>query len=394
MAGPRIHLIAAEASGDALGAGLIAALRERTGGQAQFTGLGGALMAEQGIESPFDITELSIVGLMEGVLAYRRVLKRVDETVAHTLAAAPDAVVLIDSWGFTIRVAERLRRRAPHLTQVKYVGPQVWAWRPKRAASLARVADHVLTLQPFEPPYFEAFGLPATFVGHPVFDTPPAADPMGFRARHAISPDQKLVALLYGSRRTEAQRLATPFAEAVRLLEERYGHQLAIVTPVAQSIEDQIRTLVRLDDRLTRVRPVRADEKHHAFAAADVALACSGTVVTELAMAQTPTVVAYRLDTITFEIAKRLVKAETISLVNMAAGEKIIPEFVQEEAQGPALADAVSRYLDDDIFAAQTRSKLREAVASMRGQGGPASLRAADAVLMTLNDTQLHRMNA
>ncbi len=394
MAGPHIHLIAAEASGDALGAGLIKALRERTGGQAVFSGLGGALMAEQGIESPFDISELSIVGLMEGVLAYRRVLKRVEETVSATLAAAPDAVVLIDSWGFTIRVAERLRRRAPHLTQIKYVGPQVWAWRPKRAASLARVADHVLTLQPFEPPYFEAYGLPATFVGHPVFDTPPATDPMGFRARHAISPDQKLVALLYGSRRTEAQRLATPFAEAVRLLEARFGHQLAIVTPVARPIEDQIRTLVRLDDRLKRVRPVRAEEKHDAFAAADAALACSGTVVTELAMAHTPTVVAYRLDTLTFEIAKRLVKADTISLVNMAAGEHVIPEFIQDDAEGTALAEAVRRYLEDDILAAHTRAKLRDAVAAMRGQGAPASTRAADAVLLTLSETQLQRVNA
>lgn len=386
MGGLHVHIIAVEASADALGAGLIRALRTHLaadGGSEEalrVSGLGGPLMAGEGVDNPFDITELSIVGLVEGFLAYPRILKRVRETVDHALESKPDTVILIDSWGFTIRVAERLRRAAPDLSLIKYVGPQVWASRPKRAQNLARAVDHVLTLQPFEPPYFEKYGLSATFVGHPVLDDIGQGDGPAFRARHGIAPEQKVVAVLFGSRRAEARRLAGPFAEALTALHDRWGDGLTLIAPLADSIAAEVRALIGSEPGLSRIRAVPSHEKRDAFAAADAALACSGTVVTELSIAQTPTVVAYRLDGLSYAIVSRLMTAPHISLVNMVLGERVLPEFVQDAAAGADLASAVSRFLEDEGLSARVRTRQREAVETMRG-GGDASARAARAVL-------------
>ncbi len=386
--GAHIHCIAAEPSGDKLGAALITALRiaaaEHGLTPPSLSGLGGPLMAAEGVQSPFDISELSIVGYVEGLLAYPRILQRVEQAVEHALAQKPDAVVLIDSWGFMIRVAERLRQRAPDLIQIKYIAPQVWASRPKRARNLARAVDHVLTLLPFEPPYFEKYGAAAECVGHPVFDDVPMGDAAAFRARHTIAPERKVLALLYGSRRKEVERLAEPFAAAIAALEQRLGYGLAVVAPLAEAVADQVRALLQDDARLSRVIAAPPEEKWDAFAAADAALACSGTVVTELALADTPTVAAYRLDPISYAIAKRLVTAPHISLVNMAldapVDDRATPEFVQQEATGAALAEAVSAFLSDEDLAMRTRARLRDAVARLRGDGAPASRRAADAI--------------
>lgn len=382
-----VFLVAVEPSGDALGAGLCAALRERLGEGVRLSGVGGAKMAAFGIARPIDMAELAIVGILDGLKIYPKVLRLADETVEACLDSGADAAILIDSWGFTIRVAERLRRRAPDFPIIKYVGPQVWASRPGRAAKLARVTDHVLTLQPFEPPYFESAGLRATFVGHPVLDSPPAGDGPAFRAAHGLEPDAKLVAVLFGSRGSEVRRLAEPFAQAVAALRARYGERLALVSPAADAVVEQVRAVCAADPRLDGLRIVEEGARWDVFAAADAALACSGTVVTEVAMAGTPAVVAYRLGPFTHWIAKRIVTAPHISLVNMAADARLLPELVQDEATGPGLADAVSRFLDDPDLAARTRAGLAAATARMRGEGR-ASERAAAAVIAELRPDQ------
>src|SRR5438309_5416497 len=159
-------LVAAEASGDDRGAGLARALKKRLGEGVRFVGVGGARMAAQGVQSPFDISELSILGLLEGLLAYPRVVRRADETAAIAARETPDVAVLIDSWGFTLRVAQRLRKLDPKLPLIKYVGPQVWATRPGRAKTLAATVDHLLSIHAFDAPFFEAQGLPVSFVGN------------------------------------------------------------------------------------------------------------------------------------------------------------------------------------------------------------------------------------
>jgi len=368
-----------------MGAGLARALTDRLGDGASFCGVGGPHMAAHGVVSPFDIRELSIVGYVEALKAYRRVVRRADETVALAVAEQPDVAILIDAWGFTVRVAQRLRAALPDLPIVKYAGPQVWATRPSRAATLAATVDRVLTLQPFEPAYFERAGLAAEFVGHPVFEKLPQGDGAGFRARYKIPPDAPVALVLFGSRASEARRLTPAFADAVERLDARFGDRLHVVAPLAESIATQMRAAAADDPRLQRALFVDEPERDDAFAAANVALACSGTVTTELAIAGVPAVVAYRFDTITYVLARHFYKAPHISLINMAADERIMPEFLQNEATGEALANAVACLIEEPDYAASVRAKLADAVAKMRGDGPPASERAADAVLRELH---------
>ncbi|MCG8443794.1 MAG: lipid-A-disaccharide synthase [Caulobacterales bacterium] len=378
-------MVAAEPSGDALGAGLAAALEAREPGQFAFCGVGGPRLAAHGVASPFDISDLAILGLLDGLRIYPLVLRRVNETADLAAELRPDAAVLIDSWGFTIRVAERLRRRRPDLPIIKYVGPQVWAWRAGRAAKLAKAADHVLTLQPFEPPYFEAAGLPATFVGHPALDRVVSGDGEGFRRRYDIAPDQHLIAVLLGSRSAEVRRLAPAIADAITRLQARYGDKVRFVAPLAASVATLARSLCVGDlPSLGEAMFVEETERADAFAAADAAIACSGTVVTELAVAGVPTVVAYKLGHMTWAIARLLVRAPHISLVNLAAEDRVLPELVQFDATGAAIAEEAARFLEDPALAARTRARLADAVNAMRGGGEGASARAADAVLAFL----------
>jgi lipid-A-disaccharide synthase len=386
---PRIFLVAAEPSGDRLGGALAEEIKKRLPEGVVFTGVGGPRMAEHGVASPFDINELSVLGFIEGLKAYPRVVKRADETAALAVANPPDIAVLIDSWGFTLRVAQRLRRRLPGLPIVKYVGPQVWASRPGRAHTLAKTADLVLTLQPFEPPYFERAGLKARFVGHPALDRDIAGDGPAFRARYKIPADAKLLLVLFGSRKAEVRRMAPPFAEAMTLLKAKYGDKLMIVAPLAESVATQVRAAAADDPRLHEAIFVDEPERDDAFRAADAAIACSGTVVTELAMAGVPAVVSYKLGALSHWLVKRALVAPHISLVNMSAGERLLPEIVQDEATGEALAAAASRFLDDEAYTAEVRRKLALAVARMRGEGGSASGRAADAVVELLRERRV-----
>ncbi len=382
--GETLFLVAVDPSADTLGAGLAEALNEAAPGRFRYVGVGGPKLAAYGVESLFDPSDLSVVGIFDGLRIYPTVLKRVRETTEAALQAAPAGVVLIDSWGFTIRVAERLRAQAPDLPIIKYVGPQVWASRPGRAKKLAAACDHVLTLQPFEPPYYERAGCPATFVGHPVLDNPPRGDPAGFRARYGLGEDKQIALVLFGSRASEARRLTDVFAETIALLDAQYGARLAIFAPLAASVATQIRAAAADDPRLQKAIFIDEGERADAFAAADAALACSGTVVTELALADTPAVVAYRLGALTYLVAQRIVTAPHITLVNMAAGARVLPEFVQGEATGAALAEAVARFLDDGAYAKETRRAMAAAVEAMRGEGASASRRAAEAVLRLL----------
>jgi lipid-A-disaccharide synthase len=199
-----VMLVAAEASGDNLGAGLARALRARLGEGVRFIGVGGGKMAAEGVESPFNIAELSILGLFEALAAYPRVRRRVADTAALAAADRPDVAVLIDSWGFTLRVAHTLRRLYPDLPLVKYVGPQVWATRPGRAKTLARSVDHLLSIHAFDAPWFEKEGLPVTFVGNPALAGDfSGADPARLRAAIGAGPDDPILLVLPGSRPAE-----------------------------------------------------------------------------------------------------------------------------------------------------------------------------------------------
>jgi lipid-A-disaccharide synthase len=376
-----LFLVAAEPSGDELGAALCRELEAILGREGvEFHGVGGPRMAAFGVPQPFDISELSVLGLVEGLKAYPKVIKRADQMAELAQLQPLHGAVLIDSWGFTLRVAKRLRRAMPELPIIKYVGPQVWASRPGRARALAEVADTVLTLQPFEPAYFERAGMHATFVGHPTLDKAPEGDGQAFRQRYGLK-DKTLVLCLFGSRRAEWTHLGATLIDAVGILHARYGDRLAFVAPLSHSLATQIRAgFAGIDPATHPIILMDEVEKSDAFNAANMALACSGTVVTQLASHGVPTVVAYRLSALNHAVVRLYVKAPHISLVNMALGERAFPEFVQGQARPEALADALSLWIDDSDLAQDVSAKGLQAVARMRGQGG-AARRAAEAVL-------------
>ena len=365
-----VMLVAAEASGDDRGAGLMAALKRRLGAEGvRFVGVGGSRMAEEGLASPFDIAELSILGLLEGLLAYPKVVRRADETAALAVRERPDVAILIDSWGFTLRVAQRLKARLPDLPLVKYVGPQGWASRPGRAATLARSVDHLLSIHAFDAPFFEAEGLPVTFVGNSALNVDfSGADPGRLRRRLEIAAERDILLVLPGSRPSEIARVLPPFGEGVRLLKAQRP-DLAVVIPAAPTVAAMVRDQVA--GWPDEVHVVEGEEaKLDAMKAATVALACSGTVTTELALAGAPMVVGYRLGPVTYAILTRLIRTPYVTLFNIAAQDFVAPELIQGDCNGPRIAREVAQRLDDRAARERQVRAQYEALDKM-GRGGP-----------------------
>lgn len=380
-----IMLVATEASGDDRGAGLAKALRARLGDGVRFIGTGGTQMAAEGIESLFDISQLSILGVVDALAVYPRAMKLVDQTVAVAARETPDLVVLIDSWAFSLRVAHRLRKLNPSIPLVKYVAPQVWAWRRGRARVLARAVDHLLTIHSFDAPYFEAEGLKTTFVGNAALKVDfSAADPARLRRRLGINSRAPVLLVLPGSRPSEISRVFPPFAAAALLLKDSHP-DLEIIIPAAPTVADAVKAQVAGWPR--RAHVVEGEEaKRDAMKAATVALACSGTVTIELALAGCPMVVGYRIDKLTYALVNRLVR-RPITLFNIAAGHLVAPELIQEDCEPQALAREVALRLDDKVLAAAQVAAQLAALEKM-GRGGPdPSDAAADALLGLLNRT-------
>ena len=380
MAPLRIMLVAAEPSGDALGAGLMRALRGRLGEDVVFFGVGGPLMRAEGLDSLFDIAELSIWGWAEGIKAYPKVVKLADRA-ASLASQNPDAAVLIDSWGFTLRVGQRLRKRDPNMLLIKYVGPQVWAARPGRAKTLAKTFDHLLSILSFDAPYFERAGLPVTKVGNPhLMRSFEGADAERARERIGAGPDDPILLVLPGSRPSEVQRLMPPFGEAAALLKaSRPGLRIALV--VAPNVAETVKAEAAKWPAAPHFIEGEA-AKHDAMKAAAVALACSGTVTTELALAGCPMVVAYKVSALSAVLIRLVIKTRFITLFNIASGRAIAPELIQGRCTGPALAEALAARLDDPHLRARQAAEQTAALALMGPRDGPdPSERAAEAVL-------------
>lgn len=364
-----VMLVAGEASGDQLGAAMARALRVELGEGVRFVGVGGAAMAAEGVDSPFDIAQLSVLGLVEGLAAYPRVLRLARETVALAVRERPDVAVLIDSWGFTLRVAQRLRKALPGLVLVKYVAPQVWASRPGRAKTLARSVDHLLSINSLDSDHFAPLDLPTTFVGNPALAREPvAADPARLRERIGAAPDDPILLIAPGSRPSEIARLGESFANAACRVKATHPG-LHTVVPVSATVVAATRAWAKsLPPDTTLIE----DEggKIDAMSAATVALACSGTVTTELALAGCPIVVGYKVGALSYLILKRLMTARFITLFNLAAGEELAPERVQHNCTGLKLAAALSERLDDPALRQRQIARQNEVLEAM-GRGGP-----------------------
>lgn len=375
-----VYIVAVENSADHLGAELSQHIRAQTS-DVLIMGIGGSAMAAQGIESQIDISGLAILGFVEGLKSYPMILDRVQATIESVISQAPDAVILIDSWGFMIRVAKGLKKAGYSGQIIKYLAPQVWAMREGRSKILAQYVDHLMTIHSFDAPYFEKHGLPVSYVGNPIFDTDYLqGDGESLRRELGIDSNEEVVSVFFGSRLSEIQQLAKPFADAVAILKAQRP-RLKFISPVSESIATDVNAAAGEDLRLQNIILLPEARKFDVFAASDVALACSGTVTTQLACAGVPSAVSYRLNALTYFLAKRLYKPNYISIVNISANEALMPEFIQGEVTGENLSNAVTVYLDDAELRESTSRKLITQTASMKGKGGSASERAALTVL-------------
>jgi lipid-A-disaccharide synthase len=380
---PLIYIVAGEPSGDLLGGRLMHALKERMGGRVRFAGIGGETMAAEGLQSRVALSELAVMGVLEVLPAARRIFRRVAETVEDIQRQKPVALVTIDSSGFTWRIAQRLRKAGSTLPMIHYVAPMVWAWRGGRAKRMARWYDHLMALLPFEPPYFTAVGLSCGYVGHSVVESgADGGDGPGFRRRHAIPDDAPLLTMLPGSRRGEVGTLLPVFAKVAENIAATHPN-LRIVVPTTANVADTVEAALASWPLPTIVLRGIA-EKYDAFAASDAALAASGTVALELAMAKLPAVITYRINPITHAYVDRVVKVDYANLINVVLNREAVPELLQYDCTPEKLTASVTRLLDDKEAAATQIAAGQEALKVLGYGGVSPALRAADEVLAAI----------
>ena len=377
--GPHVFVVAGEESGDRLGGALIAALKRATGGRVRVAGVGGSHMAAEGVQSPFPLGELAIIGFASIPARLPTILAHNSEAADAAIAARPDVLVIIDSPEFTHRVAKRVRARAPSIPIVDYVCPSVWAWRPGRARAMRGYVDQVLALLPFEPEAMRRLdGPPTTFVGHPLGEQGTRLRPSADDARRRAS-DPPLLLVLPGSRSAEIRRLAAVFGRAVGLAAARLG-ALEVVVPAVPRLADTVRAAVSAWPLPARVITEPAD-KDLAFRTARAALTKSGTSTLELAVAGVPMVAAYKVPLVEELVAHLLIKIESVILANLVLGENIVPEFLQRACTPENLATALVPLIGDTPERARQTAAFAKLDAIMEIGRAVPSERAAAVVL-------------
>ncbi|WP_421783628.1 lipid-A-disaccharide synthase [Kiloniella litopenaei] len=380
---PVIYLIAGEPSGDQLGARLMAALKQETGGKIRFAGLGGERMSAEGLESLFPISEISVMGLAEVLPHIPNILRRIKQTKEHILKIKPSALVTIDAPGFSLKVSKGLKGQSIPL--IHYVAPSVWAWKPKRAEKVSKYLDHLLTLLPFEPPYFEKHGLETTFVGHPVLEGEQIteADRDAICDEFSLDPCAPILTVLPGSRRGEVLRLGPLFKEAVIELRKSLPN-LQCVIPTVSNVRPFIDELI--EQWPTPVRVIEGVKgKHKAFKCSDVALAASGTVALELAVDHVPTVVAYKVSPVTAFFAKFLLKIKYVSLANILLNREVQPELIQKNCNVPDIVKHISSLFRDRQKREDQIKGYTEAVAKLKAENHMPSIKAAKTILSVIS---------
>ncbi len=381
----KVFILAGEASGDRLGAALMAGLR--TLADVDFEGVGGPLMQAEGMQSLFPMDELSVMGITEVLPKYRHLKRRIRQTAEAALGSGADVMITIDSPDFSLRVAALVKARSDMRT-VHYVAPSVWAWRAGRAAKMAKVIDHVLALLPFEPPFMQAAGMECDFVGHPVVAEPQAtkAEIDDFRARHDLG-DAPVMLILPGSRKGEVGRLGPIFGRALGpVLAQQPDLQLVVpttahVVPLVRDVVAEWPATPLILDPSGMESGAYKSEKAAAFGAASGALAASGTVSLELAASATPMVIAYDVSWLSRQIIAMMLRIDTLTLVNLVSETRLIPECNGKHCNPPEIAAALLKMLS----APDAQLDAMELTMERLGRGGEApGLRAARAVLRGL----------
>lgn len=375
-----IFIIAGEASGDILGAALMRSLRLARP-DVVFHGVGGRRMMAEGLKSLFPMEDLSVMGVAEVLPRLFNILYRIRQTAHEIERIRPDAVVTIDSPDFCFRVIKKLKSRVKSIPCIHYVAPSVWAWRPGRAEKVSKFLDRILTLLPFEPPYFTEHGLPATFVGHPVVERlENRGDGDRFRKKHKLKPDQPILCMLPGSRMSELSRLLGKFSETADIV-LRKRHNAVIVIPTLPHLKDYINKFF-IGKGINPILVYDEEEKFDAFAASVIAIAASGTVSLELAMTDTPHIIAYKLSPVSAWLARHLIRTPYVNLINILLKRPVVPELLQEKCQPAPMSEELLRLMDSKEARSAQLMDFREALIKI-GLGDPEtpSRKAAKAVL-------------
>jgi len=379
----RLFLVAGETSGDTLGAALIQAVRQRTGGQVQFIGVGGPEMAREGLASLYSIEDLPIIGFTAIPRRLPRILWLMHLTVKEVLAKKPDALIIIDSPAFTLPIARRVRAADPTIATIEYVSPQVWAWQPGRAKRMRKYIDHLLALLPFEPDVHRRLsGPPCTYVGHPLAAGVARLRPRSDEANRRMMKPPKLL-VLPASRFAELQRFLAIFMEAAALAQDRIG-PLEVVIPTMPHLADEIAARSQRCRVKARII-VDKREKEAAFRTATAALSKSGTVTLELALAGVPMVTAYKVSPLEAVVGRRIVRRlPSIILANLVLGENVVPELLQKECTSEKLAAALLPLLVDSPGRARQLAAFSRLDSIMQTGGKAPATRAADIVIQVI----------
>ncbi|MDY6408114.1 MAG: lipid-A-disaccharide synthase, partial [Pseudomonadota bacterium] len=342
----KVYLIAGEPSGDLLGSRLMRALKKQTKGKVAFFGVGGETMAKEGLKSLFNIQDLAVMGFMEVIPSIPKILAHLNEIVADVKKVKPDIVMTIDSYSFAARVHKKLKSAGYTKPHVHCVAPQVWAWKKGRAKKIGGFVDHLFCLLPNEAPYFEPYGMRTTFIGHPVIEG--GADKgngQKFRKKYGIDAKAVVLCLLPGSRRNEIKYLLPVFLESAKALQADIPN-LFVVIPTVQTVSNTLREQTKNWD-VPHIIVEGEKERYDAFNAANVALAASGTVSLELAMAGVPHLIAYKVSPVTALLAKRLLKIRFVNLLNILSNREIIPELLQEKCRVDKIVDTLRDLLEN-----------------------------------------------
>jgi lipid-A-disaccharide synthase len=382
----KIFLIATEESGDRLGAGLMKILRQRLGGAVKFEGVGGQSMAREGLTSLFPIEQLSIMGLAAVVKRFPTIFRHIRQTATAVTAASPDILVIIDSPDFTHRVARRVRAREPSIPIIDYVSPSVWAWRPGRARAMRAYVDHVLALLPFEPEEYRRLrGPPCSYVGHPLTEQIGGLRP-GVDEQKRRDEQPPVLLVLPGSRRSEIRHHMAVFGDTLgRLAAE--GAPFELILPTMPHLLNAVGEGVKswpVQPRLV----VGEQEKRAAFRIARAALAKSGTVTLELALAGVPMVAAYKVGAVEAWIMRRAINVNSVILANLVAGDNVVPEFLQQDCTPKNLSQALREVLSDSPLRRRQLDAFTNIEAIMSTGNQQPSVRAADIVLATMRKSR------
>ena len=374
----KIVILSGEPSGDFLGTQLMRALKRKMPVPVVFKGVGGEGMQAEGLETLFPLSDITFMGLFEVLPHLFQILSRIRQTVRFIEDWKPDLILTIDAPDFSNRVAKKVRSLG--IPMIHLVAPSVWAWRPGRAKKIARLYDHLLTLLPFEPPYFEKVGLPSTFIGHPILESgADRGNGVTFRQTHGIHPDAPILMALPGSRKGEVTRHMPLFKGVIENLLSRYPN-LRVVVPTVPSVAGAVRAFPWPQGTLIIEG---SKEKYDAMAASNVALAASGTVSLELSMAKVPMVIMYKVSAITAFLVRHFLKIPYCTLVNILLNKPIIPEFVQYFTLDQVTASLAS--LLDPIKAQDQVTSCQEALTLLQVNDHLPSERAAEVIMTVMN---------